>query len=66
MKIVVCLPTTGRAELVRCRVADLLAQDVPDGVELLVVAAVMEDDRESRAVVDWLMRMPDTGRQARL
>ena len=59
MKVAVLYPTKGRPKQARERLSALLSQDTPEGVELEVIAAVCEDDIETRTMIAGLRAYGD-------
>lgn len=53
--VAVCIPTFGRAEKMARRVGDLLAQQEPPGVRVVVALSVVEGDRETVAAAEALL-----------
>ena len=62
MKVAVLLPTKGRARQLVARVTDLLLQEPPDDIRLMIIYAVVTTDHATIHNIDLLKKMAWSGR----
>lgn len=60
--VAVLMPSRGRSAQLESRAGDLLQQEPPAGVRLMLVLAVCEDDTDSMAVAQRLLDVPRAAR----